>query len=274
MALVVLSCNSGLLAQTGIDTSNLNLKSFADSLVRSETNNYRKAEKLLLWLSNNFSWLATDYKSRTVKEILYRGGGNCYELSVVYMAMIKELGIQYRPIAEVNLHTETPRRQVDAEKLVTEKGNRMSIFGFNHNDHRWIEIYDEEKNDWVPADPSMGVIGFENWLKARAWYGARNTLNPDLVKDMIVPIAIFTVGKAGEMLENRTKHYVVDGLNKLYNNRLAKAPEWNAWVAGIEKISEYCRETFKGERNLHQSQAEIKALGDIYYKLKNYAAGE
>ena len=256
------------LAQRGIDTTAFNMKTFADSIAGQEASNYRRAEKLLQWLSGNFDWLATDYKTRTVKEILARGGGNCYELSVVYMALIKEMGIRYRPVAEVNLHVETPRRQEDAAKLVLEKGNRVTIFGFNHNDHRWIEIYNEKTNDWIPADPSLGVIGLENWLKARAWFGERKSLNQELAKDMVVPIAIFIVGPGGKMLQNRTKHYVVDELDRLYGRKLMQTPEWASWVSGIEKISEQCRETFQGERNLHHSQSLIKDLGLVYHHMK------
>ncbi|MEP7323339.1 MAG: transglutaminase-like domain-containing protein [Saprospiraceae bacterium] len=255
-------------AQKGVDTTQLDLKSFANTLAGNETNNYKKAENVLHWLSNHFDWLYTDYEKRTVKEIMVRGGGNCFELSVVFIALIKELGITYRPIAEINLHIETPRRQVDAARMVKEKGNRMSVFGFNHNDHRWIEVYNDDTKEWVPADPTMGLIGLECWLKARAWYGPRKTINQEFSDDMIVPIGIFVVGDKGKMIENRTSFYVVESLDNLYQNKLSRSVYWHAWKSGISSISEKCRQAFMGEINLHESQNEIKNLGEIYRKMK------
>ena len=45
-----------------------------------------------------------------------------------------------------------------------------------------------------PVDPSMNVIGTEQWLKARAWFGQRITIDTSITNDMIVPFAIFVVG--------------------------------------------------------------------------------
>src|SRR5690348_5145294 len=123
------------------DTASLNTASFATSIVAGTTDNYGKAKQLLGWLSNNFEWKATDYQTRTVKEIIVRKGGNCFELANVYMALLKELGLTYRPIAEINIHKLTPRRGETAAQKVKESGNRMSVFGRQHNDHRWVEIY-------------------------------------------------------------------------------------------------------------------------------------
>jgi len=39
------------LAQKGIDTTAFNMKTFADSIAGQEASNYRRAEKLLQWLS-------------------------------------------------------------------------------------------------------------------------------------------------------------------------------------------------------------------------------
>ncbi|MBM4162599.1 MAG: transglutaminase domain-containing protein, partial [Ignavibacteria bacterium] len=122
-ACVVLLCVSPLSAQTltqdrtsasqpaMADTSLLDLYEFALSITLHARTDYERAEHLLNWLSHNFRWLSTDYKKRTVKEIITRRGGNCFELATVYMSLIKTLGIRYRQVAEINIHPRSERRQ-------------------------------------------------------------------------------------------------------------------------------------------------------------------
>ncbi len=128
------------------DSSHLDLKQFARSISLGATTDFERAEELLGWLSHNFKWLATDYKQRTVYEIIERKGGNCFELASVYMALIRTLGIKYRQVAEINIQPESERRQKNAESLVAKRGFTASVFGAGHNDHRWVEIYDEKSD--------------------------------------------------------------------------------------------------------------------------------
>src|SRR6185437_6035319 len=123
------------------------------------------------------------------------------------------------------------RRKLTAEKLVKEKGNEFSVFGGQHNDHRWVEIYDDRINEWIPVDPTMCLIGFDQWERARAWFGERHTINDEISSEMIAPIAIFVVDPSDKhhMLEDRTQTYMVTHLNQLYQNKLAKLPSWSDW---------------------------------------------
>jgi hypothetical protein len=258
-----------------IDTSNLDLAVFAQHIVGNTSSNYEKAEKLLYWLSNSLEWKATDYQKRTVKEILARQGGNCFELAVVYMAMIKALHIQYRGIAEINIHRYSDDRQKTAEEKVKQAGLGMSVFGRQHNDHRWVEIYDDRTNEWIPADPSMNVIGIDRWLKARVWFGERVTIDTQFTRDMIVPFAIFVVSDTSKrfMVENRTQHYLVDAFNKLYDNKLSQLPAWNKWVAGLNELDDAAQQAFSWKLNLHEYGEKIAKLGNVYQELKQqYAA--
>jgi hypothetical protein len=253
-----------------IDTSNLDLGVFAQQIVGNTSSNYEKAEKLLSWLSNSLEWKATDYQKRTVKEILARQGGNCFELAVVYMAMIRALHIQHRGIAEINIHNYSNNRQATAEEKVKQVGFGMSVFGRQHNDHRWVEIYDDRTNEWIPADPSMNVIGTEQWLKARAWFGQRVTIDTQLTRHMIVPFAIFVVSDTSKrfMAENRTQHYLVHAFNKLYDNKLCKLPAWNQWVAGLNELDDLAQQAFSWKLNLHEHDKKIAKLGEVYAELK------
>ena len=252
------------------DTTFVNTEAFAQSIVAGINDNYEKAKTLLSWLSNHFEWKATDYKKRTVKEIIVRQGGNCFELAVVYMALLKELNLTFRPIAEINIHVYSEERGMRADEKIKENGNRMSIFGKQHNDHRWVEIYDDKTGEWVPADPTMNIIGFDQWLKARAWFGERHTINDEFSGDMIAPFAIFVVNNNDKSLmeENRTLYYMVTKLEKLYGGQLSKLPSWSKWVAGLQTLSVAAKKAFEGDENLHNYTNQISALANVDQSLK------
>jgi len=255
---------------SGSDTNSINTKSFAENIVSGISDNYDKARVLLNWLSNNFEWKATDYQQRTVKEIIVRKGGNCFELASVYMALLKELNLVYRPIAEINIHLLSEERGRNAAEKIKTGGNKMSVFGREHNDHRWVEIFDEKNKEWVPADPTMGIIGFDQWLKARAWFGERHTINDEFSNEMIVPFAIYVVNSGNKSLmeENRTYYYMITKLDELYNNQLSKLPSWNKWTEGLQSLSLIAKNAFEGQQNLHNYNDRIHEMAIIYQNLK------
>jgi hypothetical protein len=251
-----------------VDTANLDLGTFARTITSDETDDYERAKKLLHWLSSNFEWKATDYKTRTVKEIIARNGGNCFELAKVYMALIKEAGITYRSIAEINIHPRTERRQATAKDMVAQKGNTYSVFGLQHNDHRWVEIYDKKNDQWHPADPSMGVIGVTDWLKARVWFGERKTIDTAITNKMIVPFAIFITGANNAPQDSRTSYYLIEKFNTLYGGQLSTLTAWTDWTAAVNTLTEPARNAFLGKKDLHTHQDEIRNLAEVYERLK------
>jgi transglutaminase superfamily protein len=258
------------------DTASVNTNAFAHSIVAGTDDNYQKAKDLLSWLSNHFEWKATDYQKRTVKEIIVRQGGNCFELATVYMALLKELNLTYRPIAEINIHVYSEQRGNTAEEKIKQSGNRMSVFGKQHNDHRWVEIYDDKTGEWVPADPTMNIIGFDQWLKARAWFGERHTINDEFSGDMIAPFAIFVVNNNNKSLmdENRTLFYMVTKLDNLYDGKLSKLPSWSKWVSGLQTLSNAAKKAFEGDENLHNYSEQISELAKVYQNLKTEYANK
>ncbi|HCL05404.1 MAG TPA: hypothetical protein DHW64_05320 [Chitinophagaceae bacterium] len=275
LILLILAGWQPLAAQTSrthsgerIDTTQLKLAELTHKITGHENSPYGKARILLNWLSNRLEWKATDYQTRTVNQILARGGGNCFELAKVYMAMIKSIQLPYRPIAEINLHITSDQRQATAESKVTQSGNRMSVFGRQHNDHRWLEVYDEKTNKWEPVDPSMNVIGTEQWLKARAWFGSRMTIDTSITNDMLVPFAIFVVGENFQLIEDRTAHYVSTGLNQLYNGQLSKLRSWKTWNDQLTVLSPHAKAAFEGKENLHLHADKIAQLVHTYESLR------
>jgi hypothetical protein len=251
-----------------IDTTGLDLEIFARKITGEEPDDYEKAKKILSWLSGNFEWKATDYKTRTVKEIIARNGGNCFELAKVYMALIREAGITYRSMAEINIHPLTPRRQTTAADMVKQKGNTYSVFGLQHNDHRWVEIYDKKNDQWQPADPSMGVIGVTDWLKARVWFGERKTIDTAITNQMIVPFAIFIAPEKNAPADSRSAYYLIDKFNELYGGKLSGLPEWKEWSAAVNSLTVPAKNAFWGKENLHSYQDKISKLAETYERLK------
>lgn len=135
------------------------------------------------------------------------------------------------------------------------------------NNFDWIEIYDDKQSTWIPADPSLGVMGEQQWIESRAGFGKRFTLDASS-EDMIVPIAIFATDENGKFIENRTQHYVIDGLNHLYNNKLAHFRNWENWKSSVDALDEKCWAAFLGEVNLHDYESQIDALAVVYNDLK------
>jgi hypothetical protein len=254
----------------GSDTATLDLKAFAKAIIAGKTDNYDKAKTLLGWLSNHFDWKATDYQDRTVKQIIVRKGGNCFEMATVYMALLKELNLTYRLIAEINIHVISEERGKNADEKIKQSGNRMSVFGRQHNDHRWVEIFDEKANEWIPADPTMNLIGYDQWLKGRAWFGERHTMNEEFNHDMIVPFAIYVVdpNNKGLMGESRTLYYMTTKLDALYGNKLSSLPSWDKWVNGLKAFADPTKNAFEGKENLHNYTKQISDLATVYQSLK------
>lgn len=272
---LVLSLSTIANAQSKVDTktgqlyqlAETDLKKFAQEIAGNNKSDFKRTKNIVTWLAENFAWTYTDYQKRTVQDIIHRRGGNCNELALVSIACMKELGIQYRRVREINLHKETERRQNDAAKLVSEKGNRMSVFGWRHNDHVWIEVFDPKTKNWFPADPSLGVVGETEWLAARYGFGKRFTLDASS-EDMIAPFAIFALDEKGNTVEDRTRHYAIEGFNALYKDKLEKLPSWNKWQAGIVSLSPKAGEAFAGKINLHDYTEEIHQLWLTYHQLK------
>lgn len=255
-----------------------NLKDLVRSITGDKGGNEEKTRKLVVWINTNFTWSYTDYQKRTVEEIIARRAGNCAELANVLAALLTEGNIPFRWAAEINIQPQKPSRQESAARLVAEKGNYYSVFGLMHNDHVWLEVQNEKDKTWFPADPAVGVVGLKDWISARMAFDQR--LKPvvpevaETVKEMLVPfIVVVKETRRGKPIENRSKYYVIDGLNSFYGNRLSKLSAWKDWQESVEKISPFAQNALAGEVNLHEHQKEIEKVWQSYEKLKLEAAG-
>jgi len=250
------------------DTAKVEMQKLAHDIAGNMTTTSGKVSSVVSWTNTNFKWTYTDYAKRTVKEIICRQGGNCAEQAMVVRALLKELNVKTRRITEINIQPEKEQRQKDAEKRIAESGYRASVFGFRHNDHVWTEYFDEEKREWMPADPTLGLIGLENWLKSRIGFEPRvnHAILPSA--DMLVPIAVFALNPDGTIAEDRSEYYLIQSFNRVYKGRLEKLPSWKQWKQAVAFIQEKSRAAFEGKENLHQHTDYIKQVKSIYETLK------
>ena len=244
------------------------MSTFAREVSKGADSELGKTHDIVLWLTQHFAWKETDYKKRTVQQIVARDGGNCNDLAMVALAAMNELHIQVRRVHDVHIRTESIGRGERARELVKEKGDSYSVFGRHHNDHVWLEVYDSKAKDWFPADPWSGVVGTEDWMKARVWFGPRTSLNPD-APDMIVPVAIFAADSDGNFTINRTRHYLVDEFDRLYGGRLREQTAiWPHWVALLDSLAPKVEGAFAGSVNLLDDEPEIDDAAATYERLR------
>jgi len=210
----------------------LNVTAFADSAA-GQGSSFQRTQRLVHWVNDNFTWSATDYQKRTPEQIVARRSGNCAELASVLRMLLDSLHVRSRWVRAINVQPEqTPRRQKTAEEKVAESGNTMSVFGLQHNDHAWLEVWEDAAKAWVVAGDS----------------------------------------RRGPFADDRTTYYLIDGFNKLYGGRLSSLPAWPTWVAAIQNLSPHALGAFNGKENLHKYTGEIGQLKATYDELGREAA--
>src|SRR6201996_7764561 len=238
---LVISCGCGVVhAET-------DLKALAAGIAARAHTNTERVTAVIGWTHTHLDWLTTDYQKRTVQEILDRKGGNCDEDARVVVALLDELGVQNRRVQEINIQPASKRREKNAEELIAKGGPSASVFGLRHNDHVWVEYWDEQQNEWAPADPTLSLVGYDQWIKARVGFGERITSDVIPSHDMIVPIAIFalTPGPQGLTREYRAERYLLTGFAAVYPST-GLSPAWDQWNSEIEAFQPKAKAAFEG----------------------------
>ncbi len=237
-----------------------------------------RTRRLVYWINDHFDWSATDYRRRTPAEIIARRGGNCAELASVLHLFLDSLRVRTRWVREINVQpVPTPRRQRTAATMVARRGNSFSVFGLQHNDHVWLEVWDDSTQAWFPADPAYGVAGLLEWLAARLAMADRPAPRVKAVvpiaADMLVPFVVVAGAHRGGPYDNdRTIFYLVDGFQRLYGNAIRALPSWPAWVAAVQALAPHAQAAFAGEEDLHAYTDDIAKLKAIYDSLAREAA--
>jgi len=274
---LILSAPVSVGAQNAIPP--VDLKALADSVAPTGTT-LERTRTLVHWVNDNFTWSYTDYVNRTPQDIVARRAGNCAELASVLRAFLDASGTKSRWIREINVQPQpTPRRQHDAAAMVTQRGLSYSVFGLQHNDHMWLEVWDDATKSWFPADPAYGVVGLNEWLPARL--AMANRPKPrvaavaPIAAEMLVPFVVVAGEKrSGPFSDDRTDTYLIDGFNNLYGGRLAALPSWSKWVAAVHSLSPHARAAFDGKENLHIYNDDIAKLKKTYDDLSREASAK
>jgi hypothetical protein len=260
-----------VLAQSGTEQPVVpNIRVLADSVARSGTA-FAKTQRLVHWVNDSFKWSATDYQSRTPEQIIARRAGNCADLASVLHMLLDTLGVRSRWIREINVQpSPTPRRQRDAAAMVESRGKRYSVFGLQHNDHVWLEVWDDSSQSWFPADPAYGVVGLTEWLPARLALNDRPKPRVAAVvpiaADMLAPFVVVAGEKrGGPFAIDRTAYYLIDGFaQSLYHGGLTQLPAWQQWVTAVQTVSPHAAAAFAGDENLHAYTDDIARLKATY----------
>jgi transglutaminase-like putative cysteine protease len=162
------------------------IKELAINIAGKNGSSMAKAERLHTWMYKNFKFLYTDYQKRTIAEIIKRRGENCAELARVFQTLLGKVDVPTRWIVEITIVLKSEQRQKNAERLIAKRGVRASVFGYMHNDHRWLEVYNDINKTWFPADPSTGIFGTDSLVRMRIGFGER----PEVMKGWIVPFVV------------------------------------------------------------------------------------
>lgn len=253
------------------------IRALADSIAAGG-NTFERTQRIVHWVNDSFTWSYTDYVKRTPQQIIAQRKGNCAELASVLRAFLDASNVRSRWVHEINVQPDTTqRRERTSDSLIAVKGKSVSVFGLQHNDHVWLEVWDDAKNEWFPADAAYGVVGLNEWLPARLAMDHRPKPRVAAVEpiaaDMIVPFVVLAgEQRAGPYNDDRSAFYLIDGFNTLYGGRLSALPSWKRWTSLVQTLAPRAHAAFEGTVNLHDSTAEIAQLKATYDALGREAA--
>lgn len=225
-----------------------------------------KVRSVISWTHRNLEWTSTDYQERTPEQILARGGGNCYEQAKLVRALLDPAGVRTRLTREINVQPASAQRQRDAEAQVAQVGPRGSVFGERHNDHVWTEYHDSESGEWLPADPTLDIIGVAGWVGARLGFGARPVHDVIPFADMLFPMAVVVPLGEGRY-ERRTDRLLVRGFAD-HVDGVAQAPEWPRWARLVRTAEDHLIGALRNEYSLHRDGPLIAELSGVYEALR------
>ncbi len=270
LGLIVMSLALPAAARIGVSQKDPQIDALAvrvagDGTVREKT------ARLVSWINREFAWTATDYQQRTPEQIIERRGGNCADLAKVLARLLDAVHVRYRFVREINIQPDSAAREASAQKKIATDGVRFSVFGRRHNDHMWLEVLEADTGHWIPADPAVGVVGVDDWIRARLAFSGRRqpavAAVVPIVATMLEPFAV--VVPAGE---DRSVHYLVEEFNRAYGGRLQSLPAWSRWAPLVRELGPLSMRAFAGDLNLHEHAVEIAQAADAYEALRQQAA--
>lgn len=243
----------------------LNVANEIHARILNVTDDDEKVKRIFSWINDEFKWVETDYVERTVEEILIRKAGNCAEHAKVVENVLNYIEIKTRWILEINSQPESMERQNFSSDLIEKHGDFYSIFGWNHNDHRWLEYYNKNTRQWVPIDTAFGVLGLNHWLDMRLSFSTQSISS----SQQIIPFCIVALDSNSSPSEVLSNFYLIDQFDKYYNGTLSQSTLWEEWIVLINQLTDLGVATYRSQNNLHKQQDAIKQFTDLYWKLKH-----
>lgn len=231
-----------------------------------------KTQALTAWVHRNIKWSRTNYRRRLVEEVIRDGAGNCWDQSRVLSALFDAAGVRWRGVAEINVEPLDVLRGAFSVWMVRKSGNRASVFGWRHNDHRWLEAALED-GTWMPVDPSLGVSGERAWVLARLGFRDRPTRHIPPARAMIAPFVI-VVPDAADGGVDRTEDYLFGGVDRAYGGRLSGLTAWGNWQDAVRWARPLGVAALRGDVNLHHHSQVIAHVGVAYRRLREQALRE
>lgn len=196
---------------------------------------------------------------KSLRGIVAVEGGNCVAHSVVATVLLRDLGIPARLVSE-NVYT-------NASLLRLPTALVRAPIGPTLNSHVWVEVCVD--GEWVPADAELGIFGFTEWCAARLVHGTTlRALGLPFPEHWKFPLRIGRLGPDGQLYEDVTALFLVDGLGRMLGPGNPLPP---GWVEGVHYFSGTFRwDGWAGLRILKERrrlQRMYHALGTMAEKL-------
>lgn len=133
-------------------SNNEKIKTQTESIIQGENEQFTVAFKIGNWINNNINYIKTGIeKVEPATSTLSLKYGDCDEISILYLAMLRSVGI--------------PSRYVSGAAFGS------SNFSF----HAWVEIYFENVG-WVPFDATFSQYGYLDQSHIKLAHGVSNPI--------------------------------------------------------------------------------------------------
>lgn len=158
---------------------------------------------------------------KTLAAIVGRAGGNCVSHAVLAAVVLRQLGFGTRLMVE-DVYTDASSLRAPAALLAVPIGPTL-------NGHVWIEtLVDDE---WIPADPQLGLFGTKDWIGARVLRGVSlAALGVPVREHWRFPLRIRRLGPDGTPAENVTQLYLIERVRAVTGRDALPL----AWTDGVE----------------------------------------
>ena len=212
-----------------------------------------RAARVVRWVHAHVAFTADRHAA--LDGILEDRKGNCYDHASLVIAMLRAGGLRVRFVRELNVEPPSEERAASAW------AQQSSLFGFEHNDHTWVEVFAEGR--WIPADSSLGLFGMREWLGARVLRGVANDYG------MITPFVL--VAFDGDAALDRTRDYLETELAEAFPV-VTQSAAWSQWREDVASLARSSALVFGPPPGIAPDAATIHRIGSAVADFRRSAA--